>query len=95
MLLLADLANWSIDAPFRKMSDVHAMKAKTVGCQFPNSVVDFERKKLMTFLRRMRAAADVATPRRLRLLLTTCYRIVRARLLHVVAAGISSTPLLR
>ena len=76
MLLLAYLANWSIDAPFRHMSDVHAMKAKTVRCQFLNSVVNFERKELMTFLRRMRAAADVAMPRRLRLLLTTCWRIV-------------------
>ena len=71
MLHLADLANWSINAPFRRMSDVHAMKAKTVGCQFPNSIVDFEREKLMTFLRRMHAAADVAKPRRLRPLLTT------------------------
>ena len=58
------------------MSGIHAMKAETVGCQFPNSVVNFERKKLMTFLRRMRAAADVATPRRLRPLLTTCWCIV-------------------
>ena len=71
MLFFADLANWSINAPFRQMSDAHAMKAKTVGCQFPNSIVNFERKKLMTFLRRMHAAADVAKPRRLRPLLTT------------------------
>ena len=63
MLLFADLANWSINAPFCRMSDAHAMKAKTVECQFPNSIVDFERKKLVTFLRRMCAAADVAMPR--------------------------------
>ena len=71
MLLLADLANWSINAPLCRMSNVHAIKTKMTGCQFLNSIVNFERKNLMALLCRMHAAADVAAVRQLRLWLAT------------------------
>ena len=69
MPLLADLASWSVHAPFGVVSWREAVEAKTTRHDLLNSRVHFQLQQLMTLFRLMHSTADVAAVRRLHFLL--------------------------